>query len=68
MEALLGITLPGPYKHAMYMMADCYVACGYAAYAYFNSWLSVYKGKDDPDPAKRDKNIRSSPVHVHEFG
>ena len=65
----MGITLPGPYKHAMYMMADCYEPnCGYAAYAYFNSWLSVYKGKEDSDPIKRDKNIRSSPVQVHEFG
>jgi hypothetical protein len=40
----LGITLPGPFHHVMVMLEGCYVDCGWAAYAYVNSWLSVYQG------------------------
>ena len=48
------------YKHRLYMLEDCYGNdCSWAAYAYFNRPLSVYK---------RDRNARSSPVQVHELG
>lgn len=41
-QSLLGITLPGPYEQVMYVMDSC-LACNYVAYAYANSWLSVYR-------------------------
>ena len=41
-NAKLGISLPGPYEQVMYVVEKCYVNCGYAAYAYVNSWMSVY--------------------------
>jgi hypothetical protein len=45
-EEALGITLPGPYDHVMFTLAKCYGnQCGWAAYAYVNSWLSVYQGQ-----------------------
>ncbi len=40
----LGFNLPGPYEHVMYVLEKCYKDCGWAAYAYINSWLSVYQG------------------------
>jgi hypothetical protein len=43
-EDLLNITLPEPYQHVMYVVEGCYEDCGWAAYAYLNSWLSVYQG------------------------
>ena len=43
-NAKLGISLPGPYEQVMYVVEKCYVGCGYAAYAYVNSWMSVYQG------------------------
>ena len=39
----LGFSLPGPYQQVMYVLEKCYVGCGWAAYAYVNSWLSVYQ-------------------------
>ena len=39
----LGHGLPGPYSHVLYSKDKCYNGgCGYAAYAYINSWNSVY--------------------------
>jgi len=43
-QSLLGFTLPGPFDQVMYVVEQCYVSCGYAAYAYINSWMSVYQG------------------------
>ena len=40
----LGHSLPGPYKYVLYSLEKCYVDCGWAAYAYINSWNSVYQG------------------------
>ena len=39
----LGFTLPGDLDHVMYVLEACYVDCGWAAYAYVNSWNSVYQ-------------------------
>lgn len=38
----LGHALPGPYHQVMYILEKCYIDCGWAAYAYINSWNSVY--------------------------
>ena len=43
-EKELGIDLPGPYKHVMYVLKKCYNDCGWAAYAFVNGWNSVYVG------------------------
>eukprot|EP00957_Ditylum_brightwellii_P082978 6308780-Ditylum_brightwellii.AAC.1 len=43
-EEKLGIALPGPFDYVMYLLEGCYVECGWAAYAYVNSWNSVYQG------------------------
>ena len=43
-QAKLEFSLPGPYQQVMYVLEKCYVGCGWAAYAYVNSWLSVYQG------------------------
>ncbi len=40
----LGFNLPGPYQQVMYVLQGCYLDCGWAAYAYINSWNSVYQG------------------------
>ncbi len=39
----LGITFPGPYTHILHSLESCYTDCGWAAYAYVNSWNSVYQ-------------------------
>ena len=39
----LGISLPGPYDQVLYVLEKCYIECGWAAYAYINSWMSVYQ-------------------------
>ena len=41
----LGFSLPGPFEQVMYSVESCYGSnnCGWAAYAYVNSWLSVYQ-------------------------
>ncbi len=44
-QSLLGHTLPGPYENVMYVLEGCYSDCGWAAYAFVNSWLSVYQGR-----------------------
>ena len=43
-QNLLGVTLPGPYKHVMYVLEKCYQDCGWAAYGYINGWNTVYVG------------------------
>ena len=43
-QTKLGFTLPGPYQQVMYVVHSCIVDCGWAAYAYVNSWNSVYQG------------------------
>ena len=43
-ENKYGIILPGPYQHVMFVLEGCYEDCGWAAYAYLNSWLTVYQG------------------------
>lgn len=43
-QAKLGFSLPGPYQQVMYILEKCYHDCGWAAYAYINSWNSVYQG------------------------
>jgi len=43
-QELLGFTLPGPFDHVMYMLEGCYTDCGWAGYAYINSWNQVYQG------------------------
>ena len=40
----LGYNLPGPYDYVLYSLEKCYGDdCGWAAYAYINSWNSVYQ-------------------------
>jgi len=41
----LGHSLPGPYDYVLYSLEKCYLEgdCGWAAYAYINSWNSVYQ-------------------------
>ncbi len=43
-QSKLGFNLPGPYQQVMYVLEGCYQDCGWAAYAYINSWNSVYQG------------------------
>ena len=51
--------LPGPYGHVMYMLEGCYgYDCGWAAYAYAESWLTVYQGR----------YYRDAAVQIHELG
>lgn len=44
-QAKLGISFPGPYTHILHSLKGCYLSgdCGWAAYAYVNSWNSVYQ-------------------------
>ena len=42
-QTKLGFSLPGPYEQVMYVLEKCYTGCGWAAYAYINSWMSVYQ-------------------------
>ena len=41
----LGHSLPGPYNYILYSLEKCYQGCGWAAYAYINSWNSVYQDR-----------------------
>ena len=54
----LGFSLPGPFQQVMYMLEGCYLDCGWAAYAYINSWNSVYQGN----------YYYMTGVQVHELG
>ncbi|KAL7455237.1 hypothetical protein ACHAWC_006804 [Mediolabrus comicus] len=47
-EKKLGVSLPGEFQHVLYITEDCYNpegmgSCGWAAYAYVGSWMSLYK-------------------------
>lgn len=44
-QTKLGHSLPGPYEQVMYVLEKCYTGCGWAAYAYVNSWMSVYQAQ-----------------------
>lgn len=44
-QTKLGFNLPGPFQQVMYITQKCYVDCGWAAYAYLNSWNSVYQDR-----------------------
>jgi hypothetical protein len=44
-NAKLGYNLPGQHEQVMYVLEKCYQSCGWAAYAYVNSWLSVYQDR-----------------------
>jgi len=57
-QNLLGVTLPGPYKHVMYVLKACYVDCGWAAYGIVGGWNTVYVGD----------NYKYVGVQVHELG
>ena len=54
----LGFTLPGSLDHVMYILEKCYVGCGWAAYAYVNSWNSVFQAD----------YYRYPGVQLHEIG
>jgi hypothetical protein len=54
----LGFSLPGPFEQVMYVYEKCYVDCGWAAYAYINSWNSVFQGV----------YYKHAAVQMHEFG
>lgn len=61
----LGISLPGPYDQVMYVIQKCIRIqdnpnrrCGWAAYAYYNNWSSVYQGR----------YYKLVGVQVHELG
>ena len=43
-QAKLSVSLPEPFQQVMYNLEKCYVDCGWAAYAYINSWNSIYQG------------------------
>ena len=57
-QAKLGFSLPGPYEQVMYIVEGCYEDCGWAAYAYVNSWNSVFQGQ----------YYKFSGVQMHELG
>jgi hypothetical protein len=44
-QAKLDFSLPGPYQQVMYVLHSCQQDCGFAAYAYINSWNSVYQAQ-----------------------
>lgn len=51
--------MPGPFQQIMFNIEKCYTEpCGWAAYAYVNSWMSVYQGNYYYMPA----------VQTHELG
>ena len=54
----IGESLPGRYQQVMYILQGCYLNCGWAAYAYINSWNSVYQGS----------YYKMTGVQVHELG
>eukprot|EP01082_Thalassiosira_pseudonana_P009539 g8613.t1 g8613 contig3:495248-497968(-) len=57
-EEKLEFQLPGPFHHVMYVIENCYQGCGWAAYAFVNGWVSVYRGINYKYPA----------VQLHEIG
>ena len=58
-QTKLGFNLPGPFQHVMYVIRGCFPNnCPYAAYAYVNSWLSLYQRG----------YYKMTAVQVHEVG
>ncbi len=57
-QTAIGEPLPGRYQQVMFILEGCYVDCGWAAYAYINSWGSVYQGDF----------YKYTGVQVHELG
>jgi len=57
-QTKLGFNLPGPFDHVVFNLEGCYVDCGWAAYAYINSWNQVYQGN----------YYFMTGVQVHEYG
>ncbi|KAL7462694.1 hypothetical protein ACHAXS_003066 [Conticribra weissflogii] len=57
-EHKLGLRLAEHFDHVMYILQKCYVQCGWGAYAYVNSWNSVYQGN----------YYRFPGVQLHEIG
>eukprot|EP00569_Conticribra_weissflogii_P017185 CAMPEP_0171451118 /NCGR_PEP_ID=MMETSP0881-20121228/40982_1 /TAXON_ID=67004 /ORGANISM="Thalassiosira weissflogii, Strain CCMP1336" /LENGTH=729 /DNA_ID=CAMNT_0011975599 /DNA_START=73 /DNA_END=2262 /DNA_ORIENTATION=+ len=57
-ENKLGLRLAENFDHVMYILQKCYVQCGWGAYAYVNSWNSVYQGN----------YYRFPGVQLHEIG
>jgi len=58
----LGMELPGPFDHVLIVVEKCYPngqdSCTFAAYAFVNSWLSVYV----------EDNYKFPAVVMHELG
>ena len=50
-EKTLGVDLPGPFQHVVYVLEACYVKCGWAGYAFVNSWNVVTQGNYYKYPA-----------------
>ncbi|KAL7533597.1 hypothetical protein ACHAXR_010512 [Thalassiosira sp. AJA248-18] len=60
-EAKLGVELPGPFQHVVFVVEKCYEVgtdCGFAAYAYINHWLSLFV----------EDNYKYPAVQMHEIG
>jgi len=57
-QTQLGFNLPGPFDHVVFNLEGCYVECGWAAYAYINSWNQVYQNRYYYMPG----------VQIHEYG
>ncbi|KAL3782417.1 hypothetical protein ACHAW5_010307 [Stephanodiscus triporus] len=57
-EEKIGVKGQGPFRHVMLVLPKCRMDCGWAAYAYINSYLSVYQGGYYAFPA----------VGLHEIG
>ena len=43
-EDKLGLGLPGPFQHVMFILEACYTDCGWAAYSFVGGYISVYQG------------------------
>ena len=44
-EKKLGVSLPGPFDHVVFVVEDCYeigTTCQFAAYAFINHWFSFF--------------------------
>ncbi|KAL3804017.1 hypothetical protein HJC23_006408 [Cyclotella cryptica] len=55
----LGLAMPGPFDHVMFILEGCYNNdCNWGAYAFVNSYLSVFKGN----------SYKYVGVAVHEIG
>lgn len=57
-EEKLGFELPGPFHHVVFVVEGCYTDCGWAGYAYVNSWFSIFQGQ----------YYKMAGVQLHELG